>query len=487
MDANYIYPDIDFLKHNEKEANQVNDGSNLVTFLAKMKASVKIAYTEATNISTLYALELAPGVRVSKITALQHEISVVLQASDIQFDIPIPGTSYLGIRAIKESVPQALLGDFLKNDSYLKSERFMEVILGRLYDGKPAYYDFSKFTHLLISGTTGSGKSIFIDSVLVNLLYKASPDELKLILIDTHALNLLRFNNISHLIFPVVTDVKKAAGSLEWAVAEMDYRYKCLSENGVKNIESYNELMINTFKKTMPRILVVIDDLADLMSGYSYPKALQEDLERLVSMSRAAGIHLLLSIQRPSSNVVSSAIKMNIANRIAFKTVSGGDSRLIINTNGAEQLSGNGDMLFIQLGRQEPVRLQGLFVSDEEIDCVVKFIIRNNSFYAFHNQVNNTPCDTLTTANTGTPPNIDNETSSGYDELLVEAGRFIIEKQKSSVGMIQRVFKIGFNRAARIMDQLAELGVVGPEEGTKPRIILMNIDEFEKFVKENDI
>ncbi len=485
MDTNYIYPDIDFLKHDDNSNTiQNDDGASLVSFLKLMKVSAKVAYVESSPVSSLYALELAPGVRVSKVTSLQHELSVELQAIDIQFIIPIPGTSYLGIRAIKPDAPEVLLGNFLRNDSYLKSDNCMEVVLGRQYDGKPAYFDFKKLTHLLISGTTGSGKSIFIDSIIVNLLYKASPCELKLILIDTHALNLLRFSNLPHLILPVITDCKKAVGALAWTVAEMDCRYKELSINGVKNIAAYNALMKEQGREGLPEILVIVDDLADLISESANPNDIQSDLERLVSMARSAGIHLLLSIQRPSSEIVSSTIKMNIPNRIAFRTVSGNDSRLIIQMSGAEHLNGNGDMLFKQLGLQQPIRIQGPYVSDEEIDYVVKHVIRNNSFYTFNSKFNNMTSDFNKTNNINTSINDIEQNDFGNDELLEEAGRFIIEKQKSSVGMLQRVFKIGINRAMRIMDQLAELGVVGPEVGTKPRSILMNIDEFNKLVKD---
>ena len=360
-------------------------------------------------------------------------------------------------------------------EEYLKSSSCTEIVLGRTYDGNPVYYDFKKRTHLLISGTTGSGKSVFIDSVLINLIYKASPEELKFILIDTHALNLLRFNKISHLIFSVITDAKKVVGAMAWVVAEMDYRYKELSDRGAKNIEAYNEMMEERHEKKMPRILIVIDDLADVMTEYLYLKDLQADLDRLVSMSRAVGIHLLLSVQRPSSESVSNAVKMNIPNRIAFRTVSGGDSRLIIHTTGAERLTGNGEMLFTQLGQQEPIRIQGPYVSDEEIDHVVKYTIKNNGFYAVQEKIELEKKKTDTTV----------DIIYDNDEFLEDAGKLIIKKQKASVGMIQREFRIGFNRAARIMDRLAEMGVVGPEEGIAPRKILVDMEGFERLLVDN--
>ena len=480
MDTDYIYPVIEFLKHNDNNtATLSDDGDNLVQFLKLMKVSAKVAYVEASSVSSLYAIELAPGVRVSKVTSLKHELSVELKAIDIQFLIPIPGTSYLGIRAIKPDAPEVLLGDYLINDSYLKSRNNLEVVLGRLYDGKPAYFDFRKLNHLLISGTTGSGKSIFIDSIIVNLLYKSSPDELKLILIDTHALNLLRFNNLPHLILPVITDCKKACAALAWLLSEMDYRYQELSYKGVKNIDAYNVMMNEEGQKRMPDILMIVDDLADIMAEAAYANDFQADLDRLSGMARFVGIHLLLSIQRPSSEIVSSTVKMNIPNRIAFSTVSGNDSRLIIQVGGAEHLNGNGDMLFKQLGQQEPLRIQGPYVSDEEIDIVVDFVKRNSGFYTFSKP--EVICQNV--QKIVIPSDIDNSLDTN-DEFLEEAARLIIKKQKASVGMLQREFRIGFNRTAKIMDKLVELGVVGPEEYTKPRRILMNMEEFESMLLE---
>ena len=236
-------------------------------------------------------------------------------------------------------------------------------------------------------------------------------------------------------------------------------------------------------RKKMPEILVIVDDLADIMSEATYPNEIQADLDRLVSMARAAGIHLLLSIQRPSSDIVSGTVKMNIPNRIAFRTVSGNDSRLIIQAGGAEHLNGNGDMLFKQLGKQEPLRIQGPYISDEEIDYVVKFVLRNNSYYSFNNPMNSMIPDSKKPSNKEASPIDKADIMTSYDELLEDAGRIIIVKQKASVGMIQRVFKLGFNRAARIMDQLAELGVVGPEDGVNPRKILVNMEEYEKIIK----
>lgn len=474
MDAKYIYPDIEFLKHNDNiGASQSYNAESLDSFFKTMKVKAKVAYVEASVASALYAVELAPGVRVNKVTSLQHELSVALQAIDIQFLIPIPGTSYLGIRAVKPDAPPVLLGDYLKDESYLKSDNFMEIVLGRLYDGKTAYFDFKKFSHLLISGTTGSGKSIFIDSVIVNLIYKASPAELKLILIDTHMLNLMRFDKLPHLLVPIIYDSKKAYGALMWTMAEMENRYKLFSEHGLKNLEAYNEYMTEHGGDILPRILIVVDDFADLMTESLNPLSLQEEIDRLVSMSRAAGIHLLLSIQRPSFDVISGTVKMNIPNRIAFKTVSGNDSRLILQASGAEHLNGNGDMLFKQLGKQEPERIQGPYVSDEEIDKVVKHIKNWNSFYSYRETIDiRTPVE----------PEKPEEITDPVDEFLEDAGRIIIKKQKASVGMIQREFRIGFNRAARIMDTLAEMGVVSPEEETIPRKILVDLEQFEKLM-----
>jgi S-DNA-T family DNA segregation ATPase FtsK/SpoIIIE len=470
MDNQYTYPDIGLLDHNEFQAEDKSDSSQkLEEFLKIMGVSAKVVSVDETSISTTYALQLAPGVRINKVTKLTQEISVALQASDIQFQIPIPGTSYLGIQAIKSDAAQVLLGDFIQDTAFIESDNLMEVVLGRTLDGKTAHFDFNETPHLLISGTTGSGKSVFIDSIILNVIYKASPDEVRFLMIDTHGINLSSFSSLPHLLTPVLTNVNHAVSGLNYANKEMDNRYRLFADMGVKNIDAYNDIIDSTNGKKLPRIIIVIDDFADLMAFQ--PAETEETICRLSQMSRAAGIHLLISTQRPSVNILTGQIKANMPNRIAFRTAASVDSRTILDVGGAEHLLGKGDMLLKTIGQREPIRIQAPYVSDAEISRVVRFIADKN------------PHD-LPDISIIAPPiqpvyGYGYLEENGYDELLRQAGRVVIESDMASIGRLQRTFKIGFNRAAHIMDQLAELGVVGPEIGTKPRTILMTLEEFE--------
>lgn len=341
--------------------------------------------------------------------------------------------------------------------------------------------------HLLIAGATGSGKSVCINTLIMSLLYKASPDEVKLIMIDPKVVELSTYNGIPHLLIPVVTDPKKAAGALNWAVAEMTHRYKLFADYNVRNLAGYNEKIKNiehieddTKPQKLPQIVIVVDELADLMMVA--PGEVEDAICRLAQLARAAGIHLIIATQRPSVNVITGLIKANMPSRIAFAVSSGVDSRTILDMNGAEKLLGKGDMLFYPYGYPKPVRVQGAFVSDEEVSAVVEFLKENNSGNGYNAAVE----DHINTAQTAEQESNSNGSGDGpeRDALFAEAGKFIIEKDKASIGMLQRWFKVGFNRAARIMDQLSEAGVVGEEAGTKPREILMTMEEFERYLEE---
>ena len=338
--------------------------------------------------------------------------------------------------------------------------------------------------HLLIAGATGSGKSVCINTLIISILYKANPDEVKLIMIDPKVVELSVYNGIPHLFIPVVTDPKKAAGALNWAVQEMTNRYNTFAEYGVRNLDEYNK-KAEQIKAAgaeeepvkMPQIVIIVDELADLMMVA--PGEVEDAICRLAQLARAAGIHLIIATQRPSVNVITGLIKANVPSRIAFAVSSGVDSRTILDMNGAEKLLGKGAMLFYPTGYPKPVRVQGAFVSDEEVSAVVEYLKKQNGVGTYDDDISKS----ITQTGAAGAPGMSG--GSDKDDYFVEAGRFIIDKEKASIGMLQRAFKIGFNRAARIMDQLAGAGVVGPEEGTKARKILMTQEEFDEYIDNN--
>ena len=349
--------------------------------------------------------------------------------------------------------------------------------------------DIAKMPHLLIAGATGSGKSVCINTLIMSILYKADPNEVKLIMIDPKVVELSVYNGIPHLLIPVVTDPKKAAGALNWAVGEMSRRYQAFAKYNVRDMKGYNEKIKSLGVQTeegdklepMPQIIIIVDELADLMMVA--PGDVEEAICRLAQLARAAGIHLVLATQRPSVNVITGLIKANMPSRIAFSVSSGVDSRTIIDMNGAEKLLGKGDMLFYPSGYQKPARVQGSFVTDKEVQQVVEYLREHNGDVTYNQDIE-THMNTIPTGNpaSGSGGSEGNEN----DAYFADAGRLIIEKEKASIGMLQRAFKIGFNRAARIMDQLCEAGAVGPEEGTKPRKVLMSSEEFEQYLNEKN-
>lgn len=340
----------------------------------------------------------------------------------------------------------------------------------------------AKMPHLLIAGATGSGKSVCINTLIMSILYKAHPDDVKLIMIDPKVVELSVYNGIPHLFIPVVTDPKKAAGALNWGVAEMTDRYNKFAEYGVRDLKGYNQ-KVEALKdiddpnkpKKLPQIVIIVDELADLMMVA--PGEVEDSICRLAQLARAAGIHLIIATQRPSVNVITGLIKANMPSRIAFSVSSGVDSRTILDMNGAEKLLGKGDMLFYPQGYQKPARVQGALVTDEEVADVVDFLKNKNMDPTYSAEMQQ-QIEKVQQAGSSV------RGAEDTDGLFADAGKFIIEKDKASIGMLQRVFKIGFNRAARIMDQLSDAGVVGPEEGTKPRKILMSAEQFENYLEE---
>lgn len=443
-----------------------------------------------TNVScgpavTRYELQPEQGVKVSKIVGLADDIKLNLAAADIRIEAPIPGKAAVGIEVPNKENSAVMLRDLLESTEFKNSASNVSFAVGRDIAGRCVVADIAKMPHLLIAGATGSGKSVCINTLIMSILYKASPDQVRLIMVDPKVVELSVYNGIPHLMIPVVTDPKKAAGALNWAVAEMTRRYQAFAEHQVRDMKGYNE-KVNQLEPdengnkpdTMPQIVIIVDELADLMMVA--PGEVEESICRLAQLARAAGIHLVLATQRPSVNVITGLIKANMPSRIAFSVSSGVDSRTIIDMNGAEKLLGKGDMLFYPSGYQKPVRVQGAFVSDKEVQKVTDYLKDHNGDAAYSQEV----VEHMNSSAAGGNMMSGSDSASERDAYFVDAGKLIIDKEKASIGMLQRMFKIGFNRAARIMDQLCEAGVVGPEEGTKPRKVLMSMEEFEQYIEE---
>ncbi|MCI5503370.1 MAG: DNA translocase FtsK, partial [Eubacterium sp.] len=416
-----------------------------------------------------------------KILSLTDDIKLNLAASDIRIEAPIPGKAAIGIEVPNKENLTVHFRELIDNRVFRNFKSKLAFAVGKDIGGKIVVADLAKMPHLLIAGATGSGKSVCINTLIMSILYKASPTEVKLIMIDPKMVELSTYNGIPHLLIPVVTDPKKASGALNWAVAEMTDRYKKFTECSVRNIEGYNKKVdeliasgeVDGDKMTkMPQIVIIIDELADLMMVA--PGEVEDAIVRLSQLARAAGIHLVIATQRPSVNVITGLIKANVPSRIAFSVSSGVDSRTIIDMNGAEKLLGKGDMLFYPSGYQKPVRVQGAFVSDAEVSKVVEFLKENEDVAVYDDKVSETIENKIK----------NNSTSKDKDEYFEAAARFIMEKDKATIGMLQRMFKIGFNRAARIIDQLADAGIVGPEDGTKPRKILMTPEQLDQYFEE---
>ncbi|MDO4344403.1 MAG: DNA translocase FtsK [Eubacteriales bacterium] len=435
---------------------------------------------------TRYELMPEMGVKVSRILNLSDDIKLNLAAADIRIEAPIPGKSAVGIEVPNKENSTVLLRELLESDEFKNAKSNLSFAVGKDIAGKVVVADIAKMPHLLIAGATGSGKSVCINTLIMSILYKADPEDVKLIMIDPKVVELSVYNGIPHLFIPVVTDPKKASGALNWGVAEMTDRYQKFAEYGVRDLKGYNEkierlgdIEDENKPKKLPQIVIIVDELADLMMVA--PGEVEDAICRLAQLARAAGIHLIIATQRPSVNVITGLIKANMPSRIAFSVTSGVDSRTIIDMNGAEKLLGKGDMLFYPQGYQKPARVQGAFVSDKEVSSVAEFLTKKNDTSGYQQEME----ERISQVQQASSPAAGAQNGGNdLDTNFVDAGKFIIEKDKASIGMLQRVFKIGFNRAARIMDQLSEAGVVGPEEGTKPRKVLMTMEEFEQYVEE---
>lgn len=437
---------------------------------------------------TRYELQPEIGVKVSRIVSLADDIKLNLAVSDIRIEAPIPGKPAVGIEVPNTKKSPVFLRELLESEELKKQKSLLAFPAGKDIAGKVIVADLAKMPHMLVAGTTGSGKSVFTNTIILSMLYRAKPHEVRFIIIDPKVVEFGVYNGIPHLMIPVVTDPKKAAGALNWAVAEMAERYKKFADMHVRDINGYNA-KIDAMEATppkegeirpqrLPKIVIIIDELADLMMVAA--KEVEDAICRLAQLARAAGIHMIIATQRPSVDVVTGLIKANIPSRVALTVASGTDSRTILDMNGAEKLLGNGDMLFYPNGMPKPIRVQGAFVTDEEVGSIVDYLKAQNQGGGYDRSVEEKVNQMQASGSASAAADGGGE----YDEYFADAGKFIIEKDKASIGMLQRVFKIGFNRAARIMDQLSDAGVVGPEEGTKPRKILMSMTDFENLLEE---
>lgn len=492
--SGYVPPDINIL--HKGDANAVgNTKAQLKETAEKLEKTMQIFGVKAKVTDyccgptvTRYEVQPELGVKVSKIVNLADDIKFALAATDVRIEAPIPGKSAVGIEVPNAQNVTVPFRDLVESQEFKSKKSPITFALGRDIAGQVVVADLAKMPHLMIAGSTGSGKSVCINTIITSILYKAGPDEVKLIMIDPKVVELSVHNGIPHLLIPVVTDPKKAAGALNWAVQEMTDRYQKFADANVREINGYNE-KIETMEvpegqerpKKMERIVVIVDELADLMMVAS--KDVETAICRLAQLARAAGIHLIIATQRPSADVITGIIRANMPSRIAFAVSTATDSRIILDQAGADRLLGKGDMLFNPQGAPTPHRIQGAFISDNEIAAIIDDVKEKNgesaSNEAIQNAVNAAQVSSQAVAISDGGADDD-----GRDALFTDAAKIIVDKEKASIGMLQRYLKVGFNRAARIMDQLEEAGIVGPEEGTKPRMVLVTTEELSSIIDE---
>ena len=492
--SGYVPPDINIL--HKGDANAVgNTKAQLKETAEKLEKTMQIFGVKAKVTDyccgptvTRYEVQPELGVKVSKIVNLADDIKFALAATDVRIEAPIPGKSAVGIEVPNAQNVTVPFRDLVESQEFKSKKSPITFALGRDIAGQVVVADLAKMPHLMIAGSTGSGKSVCINTIITSILYKAGPDEVKLIMIDPKVVELSVYNGIPHLLIPVVTDPKKAAGALNWAVQEMTDRYQKFADANVREINGYNE-KIETMEvpegqerpKKMERIVVIVDELADLMMVAS--KDVETAICRLAQLARAAGIHLIIATQRPSADVITGIIRANMPSRIAFAVSTATDSRIILDQAGADRLLGKGDMLFNPQGAPTPHRIQGAFISDNEIAAIIDDVKKKNgesaSNEAIQNAVNAAQVSSQAVAISDGGADDD-----GRDALFADAAKIIVDKEKASIGMLQRYLKVGFNRATRIMDQLEEAGIVGPEEGTKPRMVLVTTEELSSIIDE---
>ncbi|HWR43094.1 FtsK/SpoIIIE family DNA translocase [Sporomusa sp.] len=445
-----------------KVPKEVADNARILEqTLDSFGVSAKVINTCQGPTVTRYELEPAPGVKVSKIVNLSDDLALKLASSGVRIEAPIPGKAAIGIEVPNKELSGVALREVLEADEFQRSSSGLTVALGKDIAGQPIVTDLAKMPHLLVAGATGSGKSVCINTLITSVLFKARPDEVKLVLIDPKMVELSNYNGIPHLLTPVVTDAKKAASALNWAVQEMERRYEVFATAGVRDISRYNELHPES---RLPLVLIIIDELADLMMVA--PVDVEDAICRLAQKARAAGLHLVLATQRPSVDVITGTIKANVPSRISFAVSSQVDSRTILDMAGAEKLLGKGDMLFYPVGASKPLRVQGAFIGDTEVEDLVNYI---------KEQAEPEYTDGITNVETGSAGK--EESTHFEDDLLEEAVRMVLETGQASVSMLQRKFRIGYTRAARLIDTMEEMKIVGPNIGSKAREIIMNSEQ----------
>ncbi len=472
----YVYPSIDLLLTNPATSSS-DSREEVIANAKKLEETLKSFGVEAKVVEiskgptvTRYELSPSQGVKVSKIVNLADDLALNLAAAGIRIEAPIPGKAAVGIEVPNKETQAVFLREVISEDSFSNFPSKLAFGVGKDITGNVVVTDLGKMPHMLIAGSTGSGKSVCINTIITSLLYKSNPDEVKLLMIDPKVVELSVYNGIPHLLIPVVTDPKKAASALNWAVQEMIKRYNLFAETSVRDLKGYNAHLVETGEgQPLPQIVIIIDELADLMMAA--PGEVEDAICRLAQMARAAGLHLIIATQRPSVDVITGVIKANIPSRIAFAVSSGTDSRTILDMVGAEKLLGKGDMLFYPLGVNKPIRIQGAFISDKEVESIVVFIKKGQNASYDQEMV-----DRITSSSKFQESGGDEE-----DEFLQQAVELVVEKEKASVSMLQRQFRIGYNRAARLMEDLESRGIVGPEDGSKPRKVLMTYEELQDF------
>lgn len=454
-------------KSNKEDPN--TNAKILEDTLASFGVNAKVINISRGPVITRYELQPGPGVKVSRIVSLADDIALNLAAPGVRIEAPIPGKAAIGVEVPNKDLTLVLLREILESDECKQFPSKLSFCLGKDIAGKNIIADLAKMPHLLIAGATGSGKSVCINTLIISILYKATPEEVRMIMIDPKVVELNTYNGIPHLLIPVVTDPKKAAGALNWAIQEMTNRYKMFAEKSVRDMVRFNEIASQNGEKKIPQIIVIIDELADLMMVA--PNDVEDAICRLAQMARAAGIHLVIATQRPSVDVITGVIKANIPSRIAFAVSSQIDSRTILDTGGAEKLLGRGDMLFSPVGASKPIRVQGTFVSEKEVENIVGFIKKH-----IEPDYNN---DILEEIAAGDDPVV--RESSDCDQLLPNAIEIVIESGQASISMIQRRLRVGYARAARLIDEMEIRGIVSGFDGSKPRNVLITKDEFLKL------
>lgn len=510
----YQFPPIQLLKPklNSDDSDAMeemqNNAKKLIDTLTSFGVKASIVNICRGPSVTRYELQPAPGVKISKITNLSDDIALSLAANGVRIEAPIPGKAAVGIEVPNKVVSMVTMRELIDSDKFRNSKSKLTTVLGRDISGEIVVTDLAKMPHLLIAGTTGSGKSVCVNSILMSILYKATPDEVKLLLIDPKMVEFSKYKGIPHLLIPVVSDAKKAAGALAWAVNEMLQRYKIFSEYDCKDIDSYNSLIeknINYMEKNPPvvneegeevqpvlevnglpvakekmsRVVIAIDELADLMMAA--PSEVEDSICRLAQMARAAGMHLILATQRPTVNVITGLIKANVPSRISLKVSSNTDSRTILDTGGGEKLIGRGDMLFSPVGAPKPIRVQGCYASDEEIEGVTHYI--KKAYSAQYNseieeKIKRIAAEEIAQGKKSGDSDSSSDEGLDIDSKMEEAIKCVIEAGQASTSLLQRRLKVGYARAGRMIDDMEQMGVVGPHQGSKPRDVLMTYNEW---------